>query len=272
MSIKPTHDINLKRITQEEIDEMKKSVEKYLKIQSNRFGGKKEEEILINIFKEFYLVPKNSQRHILNKEEFFKIIRQHKFRDPISLNNELRSRGVIKQNGNLLSFCSKAIHTYNTEMPIYDSHVCEYIKYKNKKYFKSGNDIQSEYKDLEDWYKTFLKDKKTSNEWIKWFNDNVSKDKSISDVKKIDFILYKLSYGNTKKLNQFAQEYITKLLQNIYFTLSDDEANVFIRKEGISCKKQGFKEISKDLNIALNIAENLYKSATTKMSGVTIFN
>ena len=105
-----------------------------------------------------------------------------------------------------LSLGSKLLHTRNTSSPIYDSKVREYLsKEENVEFWwyrtkgMSGSSaprgtsefdkIKHDWQELCNWYSMFLSSPR-GEEWIKWFDANFPTYTSISDVKKVDFIIF----------------------------------------------------------------------------------
>lgn len=94
------------------------------------------------------------------------------------------------------SLASKMLHTRNPQSPIYDSKVREYLIHEEKVDLRWGISekdslcrIEYDWETLTQWYEDFL----TSNraeEWIAWFDENFESFSKISDVKKIDFIIF----------------------------------------------------------------------------------
>ena len=101
-----------------------------------------------------------------------------------------------------LSVGSKLLHTRNSAFPIYDSKVREYLMNNEGVEFwwnVSGTSrpprtpkkeqIRHDWEMLCDWYREFLSSDR-GRRWVEWFDDNFSTYKHISDVKKIDFIIF----------------------------------------------------------------------------------
>ncbi len=104
------------------------------------------------------------------------------------------------------SICTKLLHTKNPSLPIYDSKVREYLSKSEKVEFwwarskemygkpalpktSDYDKIKHDWDKLCEWYKQFLASEK-GMEWIEWFDNNFPAHKNISDVKKIDFIIF----------------------------------------------------------------------------------
>lgn len=105
------------------------------------------------------------------------------------------------------SLSSKLLHTRNPDSPIYDSKVRKYLSeqenvefwwgQRNKKMYgrpapksmTEENKIKHDWDNLCDWYENFLISTR-GKEWLMWFDKNFPSHKSISNVKKIDFIIF----------------------------------------------------------------------------------
>lgn len=295
MSLPATHRVNFNRVVPEEITEIHKGLKLYFDIDGNK-GPAGSLPIFRAAFADFYFRPRGAKSRILKLNDFFVEIRKNLFTDPIKLNSHLQSLDIY--NSEELSFCSKAIHTYHNETPIYDSHVCDYIEKYYSGYIVSTGIIKDKYDHLCDWYKFF---KTTSDypKWTKWYDANISlpKGKTVSDIKKIDSILYQLTYASTKNLFRFAEKhanatypeklvglskeekrnlvknepstkkYIEDFLDCIYTSnaLTNEEAKVLIMSEGIAVKKVKKPEIAKSLDTTETNIDKLLTDAKNKL-------
>ena len=101
---------------------------------------------------------------------------------------------IIKDiGGNDFVVASKLLHTVNPNKPIYDSKVRKYlIAFEGVKLYKHPYNlttIEKDWKLLKGWYTSFLPSKRAKS-WIQWFDKEFPAYSHISDVKKIDFIIY----------------------------------------------------------------------------------
>lgn len=104
------------------------------------------------------------------------------------------------------SLCTKLLHTRNPNLPIYDSKVKEYLSMQENVEFywhrtkgmygksaprktKEVDKIKHDWDNLCKWYNQFLSSPR-GEEWIAWFDKNFPDHKNISNVKKIDFIIF----------------------------------------------------------------------------------
>lgn len=91
------------------------------------------------------------------------------------------------------SFSSKLIHTFNPDLPIWDSRVLKNLGFKGVPAYKKPLEkieIASKlYQTLCDWYEKYLNSKEGKDD-IKLFDELFPDYKDISNTKKIDFILW----------------------------------------------------------------------------------
>ena len=105
------------------------------------------------------------------------------------------------------SLGSKLLHTRNPNSPIYDSKVRIYLSEnenvefwwgtRNKRMYgnppprnlSEKDKIYHDWNNLCQWYTNFLQSSR-GNEWIEWFDNNFPEYSTISNVKKIDFIIF----------------------------------------------------------------------------------
>ena len=92
-----------------------------------------------------------------------------------------------------LSFASKAIHTINPTTPIYDRLIRNYLStYERVRYLSNpvGRDNQLRaYSQITNWFDNFMNNDPRYNSWIEWFDKTFSNYQTISNIKKIDFII-----------------------------------------------------------------------------------
>jgi len=91
------------------------------------------------------------------------------------------------------SFSSKLVATHDPNMPIWDTHVLKMLKLKapdylsSKKYDRAG----AIYREIQKWYSTFI-DSQTGHSIIRKFEELITEHNDITNIKKIDFVLWKL--------------------------------------------------------------------------------
>lgn len=91
------------------------------------------------------------------------------------------------------SFSSKLVATLCDDKPVWDQHVLKNIGQKAPSYASHTKirDAKLRYADIENWYKTFLTSDKGVN-WINQFNDLIPEHGKLTDLKKVDLILWQM--------------------------------------------------------------------------------
>lgn len=98
------------------------------------------------------------------------------------------------------SLASKLLHTRNDTMPIYDKKVREYLsKCEGVRLWRQcvgaprgvsdREKILHDWMLLQEWYDRFLGSVK-GEQWVVWFDESFPQHTNISDVKKVDFIIF----------------------------------------------------------------------------------
>ncbi len=91
------------------------------------------------------------------------------------------------------SFSSKLLATVDAQKPIWDVYVLKNTGFTPPPY-SARNRVslaKEAYRSIEDWYKDFLVSKEGAI-WINLFDENIKISSQISDLKKIDFILWQI--------------------------------------------------------------------------------
>ena len=91
------------------------------------------------------------------------------------------------------SFSSKLVATLCPDKPVWDKHVLSNIKQKAPAYSSRTkiHDAKLRYADIENWYQTFLPSDDGVN-WIKQFNELIPEHNKLTDLKKVDLILWQM--------------------------------------------------------------------------------
>lgn len=158
------------------------------------------------VYYKFYLSARGGvMRNECNKRIYFNKLRCISSDESlIKIISDLKEE--MESNSYEFSLASKLLHTKNPFVPIYDSKVREYLSMNEDVEFwwyrKQGmygnpapketteiDKIEHDWKNLCEWYADFLKSEK-GKKWIEWFDVNFSEFVNISDVKKIDFIIF----------------------------------------------------------------------------------
>lgn len=155
------------------------------------------------VYYDFYLKARPEMRKPGNADPYFKKLKSiGPADDLLSILDDLKQ--TMESKSDEFSFATKLLHTRNDKSPIYDSKIKEYLsnvegvdfwwyntpKAKDDAYGKSQREkIAHDWEELNKWYDNFITSKR-GIEWIRWFDTNFPKYVGISDVKKIDFIIF----------------------------------------------------------------------------------
>lgn len=129
------------------------------------------------------------------QNEYFQLLHSSPQHDLMTIIDILKNKSGDYE----FSICSKLLHTINPTFPIYDSKVRIFLKNKvgldlwyltGRKASKTTEEkIRNDWTLLCDWYRYFINTSEGKG-WISWFDVNFPSFQSISDVKKIDFIIF----------------------------------------------------------------------------------
>lgn len=156
------------------------------------------------VYYEFYM---KARRFVMNKsnnkEQYFQMLQSISPEDSLmDILNSLKEK--MASHSYELSLGSKLLHTRYACSPIYDSKVRKYLSEAEDVNFwwqiankESGaprgtsesEKIEHDWKKLCEWYKMFLESSR-GKQWIDWFDSNFPAFADISNVKKVDFIIY----------------------------------------------------------------------------------
>lgn len=158
------------------------------------------------VYYNFYLSARGGvMRNESNKNPYFAKLRDISLEENfIKIISELKEE--MESKSYEFSLVTKLLHTKNPSMPIYDSKVREYLAmneevefwwYRRKGMYGSSakrgtseiKKIEHDWKNLCEWYSKFLASERGKN-WIKWFDTNFPEFINISNVKKVDFIIF----------------------------------------------------------------------------------
>jgi hypothetical protein len=91
------------------------------------------------------------------------------------------------------SFSSKLVATLNPNKPIWDIHILANTKHRAPAYSSKDKITKAKkaYGSIEKWYRGFMKTKKGKT-FIRIFDEKIPEHKKITDLKKIDFILWQM--------------------------------------------------------------------------------
>ena len=157
-----------------------------------------------DVYYDFYLKARWAvMNKFNNKDPYFKKLQSISPTDDLmSIIDDLKDK--MEEHSYELSLGSKLLHTRNPKNPIYDSKVRDYLSKEedvdfwwNHKPKKRGaargyterEKIEHDWGSLNGWYNIFLTSTR-GKQWIEWFDKNFPTFIDVSDIKKIDFIIY----------------------------------------------------------------------------------
>ena len=162
---------------------------------------KDNDEDFQKVYYDFYLKARTVIRTSKYREAYFNIFSQ--------LSSDAEMDEILEKTKKItgdweFSIASKLLHTINDELPIYDSKIREYLSSKENVPFwwqrrmkdskrprgaSVEKQIQHDWEELKAWYEKFLQSER-GKKWIKWFDKNFPDFEDISNVKKVDFIIF----------------------------------------------------------------------------------
>lgn len=185
------------------MEDMRKGIKKYIYIMNNV------KNVNVSIYKSefqrkyngFYRVQRRSENWY---KTYFTILETNKNNISLSFYDVLFEM-YNKFDRVETSFSSKLLHTVNPSMPIYDSKVVEAIGVPKIQGENRFNKALTNYKLLCDKYAVYFQTQ-NCREAIMLFDTYFPEfANKISDVKKIDFFLWKFSKEELKELNVFTE-------------------------------------------------------------------
>ena len=125
-------------------------------------------------------------------KEYFQLMEESK-KDHPSFAKVLRKLKTRLNGAYEPSFCSKLVATINPWKPVWDDYVLKNIERKPPSYASSTKHAEAVtcYRSIERWYGRFMRSNEGRN-WVRLFNANVRDYHKLTDVKKVDFILWQL--------------------------------------------------------------------------------
>ena len=192
--------INVNEITEEKKDIIAEGLKKYDYIMKHYQAPNAEFE---QVYRNFYLKSWWKTRK-KQGAGYFKTLREYKGEGLLTVIKKLQREMDSKKYD--FSVATKLMHTFNPNLPIYDSIVCKYLEKQglrflfHRHYIKRMNceeKIEQDWKLLQDWYKNFLPTEEAKS-WIRWFDENFPDYKWLTDLKKVDFIIFACARENKK--------------------------------------------------------------------------
>jgi hypothetical protein len=173
---------------QEAIKKAKPGLEKYLKIMSQvKLVDVSKDREFQRAFNGFYRVRQRPQTFY---DTFYSFMEENKGSTP---SFEKTLKYIEKELGRIEpSFSSKLVATINPDLPIWDSVVLNNLQLKRPAYYRKDRMEETIrlYEQIVDWYKDYLKDEE-GQKMIELF-DKEYPNTGITDIKKIDFVIWQL--------------------------------------------------------------------------------
>jgi len=153
-------------------------------------------------------------------DEYYIFMQDHKNSKTLSF-EEILKHFYDKFNRIEASFSSKLLAMINPEMPIWDIHVLNNIGLEKPSYYSRErlSETIHLYSKICEWYKDFLKTDEAKN-WIKLFDEQYP-NYQISEVKKVDFILWQTREQNNKDMEIIKILDILKSKRKVFYSESD---------------------------------------------------
>ena len=192
--------IDINKVTEKQKLLIRNGLNTYIFIMKNK---NKIDDDYKEVFGDFYFSSQPAMKRSENIDKYFEIMKNCDGKENVA-ELVIRLKHELPINKYEFSFTTKLIHTINDSLPIYDSIVRNYLIKNYGLNFKFNNNqskneeikrkcIKDDWNLLIKWYNDFLKTE-LSKEWIKWFdNEFPDSGKNISNIKKIDFIIYACS-------------------------------------------------------------------------------
>lgn len=139
-------------------------------------------------FNSFYVIRRDKDW----QDIYYNFFENNKLNDDLTFKNIIiylyEKTGIIEA-----SYSSKLLATVNSDKPIWDKYVLKNLgkKQSGKTKLEQINNSIILYEDIVEWYDEFMKTVQ-ADECINCFNKILPRYKEINDVKKIDFLLWKI--------------------------------------------------------------------------------
>lgn len=171
------------------ITKAKPGIAKYLSIMEHLYTVDVSTNLTFQTqYNAFYRVR---QRQLPWYQSYFQIMQDYKGKSPSfdQILTELQTR--IGNNTYEPSFASKLVATLNPWMPVWDTHILRNTGHNPPSYSSRTKHVDAilAYASIVTWFNSFMTST-NCRAWITLFNDNVNGYYKITDIKKIDFILW----------------------------------------------------------------------------------
>lgn len=184
--------IDIHKVTERQIMAIEVGLLQYKYIQDHYHD---DDEDFRDVFYDFYLRSQSRLNQAPYQNDFFDLLKNSSPNACIEdIIEKLRESLKIYE----FSFASKILHTINTKSPIYDSKIYKYLKSEGvdmwdiqqvRKNETKMERILHNWEVLNKWYEEFFKTN-TFKDWIEWFDKIFPAYANISDVKKVDSIIF----------------------------------------------------------------------------------
>ena len=163
-----------------------------------------DDEHFRQVYYKFYLSASHASLTPQSKNSYFEVLHNYELNLENPRDNLINIVGqlysAMDSHRNEFSFASKLLHTRNDSFPIYDSKVRKYLSnlptdnqvqftWKQSNSSNALDEIKDDWAALCDWYDRFLASEE-GVEWVNWFDESFPAYSNISDIKKVDFIIF----------------------------------------------------------------------------------
>lgn len=175
----------------EAITKAKPGIKKYLWLMDRLFQVNVATDVEFQTkYKGFYRVRQKTESWY---STYFGLLENNKGKRPTfgEILNELRDR--LGNNAYEPSFTSKLVATLDPWSPVWDEHVLRNTGHNPPSYTSrtKHDDAPVAYSLIVNWYDTFMSSV-DGKHWVALFNENVPEYHKITDIKKVDFILWQI--------------------------------------------------------------------------------
>lgn len=173
------------------IDRTRRSIPRYIEVMERlyRVDVSKDADFQ-KLFKGFYRVRQKSSAWYA---AYFGLMEESKSRKPTFPETLDALRARLGNDAYEPSFSSKLVATLNPFCPIWDEFVLQNTGHTPPSYMSrtKHDEAKTAYASIVDWYNRFMRSSE-GRRWISIFNEHVDESYRLSDIKKVDFILWQI--------------------------------------------------------------------------------